>query len=159
MTEKPPITALAQFFDDIRMEVNGKTILIGQYNGDLILPQGTPMMVDRLAILLTARWPRDYVPKELGFKISIPGQPQIDQPLAPLPTVDFSDRPVSDFSGVMIHGAIQLRFAPLRVGDTIEVWLKADGHDLPAGRLTVTDKSFSQLVGSPKEGMMAVTVF
>jgi hypothetical protein len=156
-----PIIAFAQFFDDIRMEINGKAILIGQYAGDLILQAGFPVFVDRLAILLTVKWPRDYMPNGLSIEINIPGQPKINQPLDNPPSMDFSHRPLSDFSGVMLQWVIQLRFAPLRAGDIIDVWFKADGRELPAGRLFVTDKipSRTEKAGTFAPGEMVVTVF
>lgn len=133
----PSITATALFFDDIRVEVTGKMILIGQYVGDMILGGGAPP-VDRLAVLLNARWPRDYVPASLRVRIEIPGSPNIEYPL-PLPApMDFSNIPVSPFSGVVTGFAIFLRFAPLRVGDMIDVWILADGTEFPAGRLRVS---------------------
>ena len=138
-TEKPPIIALAQFFDDIRMEVTGKAILIGQYAGYMVLSPGS-MPVDRVAVLLTVRWPRDYTPREMGMKIDVPGQPPLVHPLPALSPPDFTNKPPSPFSGVMMQAVLHLRFAPLRIGDTIDVWFQADGHDFPAGRLSLVDQ-------------------
>jgi hypothetical protein len=135
----PPVVAYAQFFDDIRVEITGKPILIGQYVGTLISMPGAPS-VDRLAILLAARWPRDYMPSKIGVKVDVPGQPTITQAMAPPPAPDFSSKPISPFSGITTQAIIQLRFPPLRAGDIIDVWFEADDHPFPAGRLYVTDQ-------------------
>jgi hypothetical protein len=139
-SEKSPITAWAQFFDDVRAETTGKLILIGQYPIDMmILPNSLP--VDRLAVLLTARWPREYEPKTLDVRIEIPGQPPIIQPL-PLPMKpDFAGVPLSPFSGMIAQAVLQLRFAPLRIGDVIDVWLLTGENELPAGRLRIVEGS------------------
>ena len=119
-TERPPIIALAQFFDDIRVEVTGKAILIGQYASYMVLSPGM-MPVDRLAVLLTVRWPRDYIPREMGMKIDVPGQLPLVYPLpAPSPP-DFTNKPLSPFAGVMMQAVLQLR--SLRAsGDFDQYW-------------------------------------
>ena len=73
MTENQvPVRALAQFFDDIRMEFTGKLILIGQSMDDLLLQKDSPLPFDRLAILVTMRWPRDYSPSSFKLKSKLP---------------------------------------------------------------------------------------
>jgi hypothetical protein len=137
-SEKSPVIAWAQFFDDIRAEATGKLILIGQYPIDMILlPNSLP--VDRLAVLLTARWPREYELKTLGVRIEIPGQPPIIQSLPAPMKSDFAGPPVSPFSGLITQAVLQLRFAPLRIGDVIDVWLLTDGDEVPAGRLRIVE--------------------
>jgi hypothetical protein len=138
MIDSPPVTAMALFFDDIRLEVTGKTILIGQYVGDLLLPAGAPP-TDRLAILLNLRWPREYMPRALGVRVDIPGSPSIHQDLPAPAQPNFANKPSSPFAGVIMQGIVQLRFLPLRVGDLIDVWLKVDDTEIPAGRLRVAD--------------------
>lgn len=155
-SDKPPIIAFAQFFDDIRLEVTGKFILIGQYVGTMLIIPGT-QLVDRLAVLLTVRWPRDHMPSSLGVNVDIPGQPPIVQALPTPSTPDFADKPLSPFAGIATQAILQLRFPPLRSGDIIDVWFEADGHKFPAGRLYVSDKApilTSMLDGS---GMPAAT--
>lgn len=150
--DAPPVSVFAQFLDDIRIEATGKAILIGQYtNGEMILPPGFPP-VDRLSILITARWPRSYRPEKFGLHIEIPGQPPLDQDFPPLAEPEFAGKPETPFSGTTMQAIIQARFPPLRVGDTIDVWVKIDGHDFPAGRLTVHDKPSN---GSPLFNMAA----
>jgi len=139
--DQPPVVALAQFFDDVRIEVTGKSILIGQYSGDLFLHPSSPFSVDRLTVLLTAGWPRDYLPKACGVRIDIPAQQPVKQQF-PLPKEpDFTGKPLSPFAGVTIQGIIMLRFAPLRIGDAIDVWFLADDCEIPAGRLRISDAS------------------
>ena len=139
---RPPIEAYAQFFDDIRIEITGKMILIGQYVGDLVLIPG-PMILDRLSVLFTARWPRETKPKQLGIRVEIPGQPHISQVLPAPAMPDFTNKPISPFAGVTVQGIIQLRFPPLRIGDIIDVWIQADDYDIPAGRLNVIDQAMA----------------
>ncbi len=146
MTDKPlPIMALAQFFDDIRVEMTGKTILIGQYVGDMILASEAPP-VDRLAVLLSAKWPRDYVPQTVGVKIDVTAQPSLIQPFAVPEPSDLSDKPPTPFAGITMQAMIQLRFPPVRAGDIVDVWLQVDGQDIPAGRLKIVDQ--------PRPGLM-----
>jgi hypothetical protein len=138
MTESvSPVRALAQFFDDIRVEATGKLILIGQYYGDMLLPPNLVVPIDRLAALVTMRWPRDHKPNDLSLRIEITGQPTIAQDLAGVPEIDLSDKPVSPFSSITAQGMVHIRFLPLRIGDNIDVWVSADGVDVPAGRLHV----------------------
>jgi hypothetical protein len=155
-SEKSPVTAWAQFFDDIRMEASGKPILIGQYVTDMVIPLGS-MPVDRLAVLIAAKWPREYWPTTLMVRINMPGQPPIEAALPVPEKIDVSDKPLSPFSGYITQVAIQLRFAPLRAGDILDVWLRADEHDIPAGRLRITDGSSSQNAPSAQSLAVALT--
>jgi hypothetical protein len=149
MTAAPPVTALAQFFDDIRVENNGKGILIGQYISEMGLPPGV-MPVDRLAIVLTLRWPHDCTPQSIGARIELPGQPAVTPQFPLPPPADPTDQPVSAFACPMIQAAFHLRFLPLRAGDVIDVWAVVDGHDIPAGRLrVVASASAEQTVPPP----------
>lgn len=134
--DPPPITTLAQFFDDVRVEANGKLILIGQYSGDLMFPLGMPSP-DQIAILVTSKWPRSYTPSALGIKINIPGQPPVIPPSLQIPEHQPLDDPPSPFAGMLMQAMVQCRLPPLRGGDFIDVWILADGHELPAGRLRI----------------------
>jgi len=153
MSDLPSITAIALFFDDIRFESNNKLILIGQYASDMIVSPGS-LPVDRLSILLHVRWPLDFTPKTVIVRVSVPGQPPMVQPL---PTSDpiIITRPKSEFSSVIMQGIVQLRFPPLRAGDTIDVWVQLDGHDIPAGRLHISAPSS---LGSATPGISPLAI-
>ena len=138
MTSSHQVFALAQFFDDARLEITGKTILIGQYIGSMVIPPGAPT-VDRLVIVMSARWNRDFQPKAVGIVVAIPGQPMLIQPF-PFEENPPATIPASEFSSVLLQGLLQIRLSPLRVGDTIDVWLDVDGEKVPAGRLRVVDQ-------------------
>jgi hypothetical protein len=140
--------ALAQFFDDIRVEITGKTILIGQYVGDMILASGA-LPVDRLAVLLSAKWPRDYLPQTIGVKIDVTAQASIIQSFAVPEPSGLSDKPPTPFAGVTMQAMFQLRFPPVRVGDFVDVWLQVDGRDIPAGRLKIVDQPRPELALRP----------
>src|SRR5882757_9191217 len=112
MTDQPPITAIALFFDDIRWEVTGKTILIGQYVGDLVLPSAAVPPPDRLAVLLHMRWPRDYRPAAIAVRIDIPGSPPISRQLSLPASPDYAGRPLSPFAGTIMQGVVQVHFLP-----------------------------------------------
>lgn len=137
MSAPSSLQALALFFDDVRLEFGNKFTLIGQYLGDVYLPPGA-LPLDRLAILLIARWPLDWFPASVSVRVVLPRQDPVIQefpvrpPSAALP-------PQTAFSGHYFQTAMNLRFAPLQTGDTIEVWMSFDGDDFPAGRLRFID--------------------
>jgi hypothetical protein len=158
MTDRPPITAMALFFDDVRFEVTGKVILIGQYVGDLILPDGAAP-VDRLAVLVHVRGPRDYMPVRLGVRIEVPGTPPVVRQFPSPAASDFSDTPLSPFSASTMQAVIQLRFPPLRAGDLVDVWVQSDGNEFPAGRLRISNHpaDLSPASGVPSHAEAAAT--
>jgi hypothetical protein len=152
-SDRVPVRALALFFDDIRLEIGGKLTLIGQYAGDLWLnPASQP--TDRLAVLLHLTWPREYEPRNCAFRIEVTGQPPIAQDFPTPRKPDFSNKPLSPFSGILVQLAVHLRFPPLRTGDIIDVWCKVDDHELPAGRLRIGAPQ-----GQPPEPNAAAVVF
>jgi hypothetical protein len=132
-----PVRALAQFFDDIRVEITGKLILIGQYQNQLVLHPENPVPLDRLSVLITMRWPRGYHPKKVSLKAFLSGQPPIVQDLPPIQEAEFGDKPISPFSGVTAQMLLNCWFLPLRGGDFFDVWAIVDDVDIPAGRLEV----------------------
>lgn len=154
--EIPPVTAVALFFDDIRIEQSGKSILIGQYSGDLLI---SPMLppVDRLYVLLIAKWSRNYFPKHIAIRIDVPGVPSSVQQIPQPSTLGAIDKPSSPFSACTMQISVQLRFPPLRVGDLIDVWLQVDGQDFPAGRLRVAEAPPTPSVGAETPPRLAAT--
>lgn len=150
MTDKSTVRALAQFFDDIRLESTGKLILIGQYFTDLVLAPGV-LPTDRLAILITVRWPKDFVPNSFAIRIEVTGQAPIVQEMPPPPPMAQTDAAPSPFAGVTAQTVIHCRFIPLRVGDCIDVWVQVDGENIPAGRLSVTGVPPAAMVMKPTQ--------
>jgi hypothetical protein len=151
MTDKNiPVIGFAQFFDDIRREDNGKLIAIGMYTGDMVLPPGAPP-ADRLAILITVKWPLTYTPSSLNVRVEVPGQPPITMADAfEAPRSAPLEAPPSSFAGATLQTVIQSRFPPLRIGDKIDVWLLVDEHEIPAGRLQVVAPTDSLQMNAPQ---------
>lgn len=137
MSAPSSLHALALFFDDVRLELGNKFTLIGQYLRDLYLPPGAPPL-DRLAILLIARWPLDWFPASVSARVVLPRQDPIIQMFSVLPPSALPPQRTA-FSGHHFETAMNLRFAPLQAGDTIEVWMAFDGDERPAGRLHIID--------------------
>ncbi|MGC8476609.1 MAG: hypothetical protein ACP5NP_09675 [Acetobacteraceae bacterium] len=139
MSAPSSLQALALFFDDIRLELGYKFTLIGQYLGDVYLPPGAPPL-DRLAILLIARWPLDWFPASVSARVVLPRQDPVIQQLPVQPSA-MPPPAQTAFSGYNFQAAMNLRFAPLQTGDIIEVWMNFDGDYVPAGRLRFIDSS------------------
>jgi hypothetical protein len=76
--DRTPITGVALFFDDIRIEIGAKLTLIGQYIGTLFHNESA-IPIERLAVLLYLRWPRDYIPENCSIRVEITGQPPVTQ--------------------------------------------------------------------------------
>ena len=134
--ESPPVRVVALFFDDARLEVTGKAILIGQYTSEIGIHD--PLLLDRLCVFLDIRWPRDYQPSNLTVRVDIPSQPlPVETELMVPAPLDYSNKPQSPFSGAVMQGVVQLRFPPLRYNDNIDVWVTVDGHRFAAGRVTI----------------------
>lgn len=133
MEAASPITAIALFFDDIRMEVTGKNIFIGQYTDQLFLAPAAPP-TDRIWVVFFVRWPLSYSPRSMSVKVEVPGQPPINQPFN-VPQLTATGEPPFDYA--MMQAIVQLRFLPLRVNDVLRAWIEVDGRELPAGYLRV----------------------
>lgn len=132
--DKKSIIVLAMFFDDIRLEVGNKFSLIGQYSGVMNIHEGS-MPVDRLAVLLHMRWHPDLSLNKGEIRISVTGQPLYRQDI-PIPPLN-NPIPRTEFSANIAQIAVHMRFPPLRVGDSIDVWADLDGVEYVAGRLRV----------------------
>lgn len=137
MSVPASLRVLALFFDDVRFEIGAKFTLVGQYQADLYIPPNAPPF-DRLAVLLIARWPLDWFPTSIAARLVLPRQdPVVEQ--FPVGSPTETSEPLTPFAGHYFQAVLHMRFAPLRVGDAIEVWMTLDGHDLPAGRLRIID--------------------
>ncbi len=135
MVDRPPVTALAFFFDDIRTEVGNKLTLIGQYGPQMFITDPN-FPVDRLAVLLHIRWPSGHHLSNAAVRMDLPGQPSQQYQNVPM-EIPKSEPSASPFSCNIMQVVVQIRFPGLRVGDNIDVWLRIDGHEFPAGRLNI----------------------
>jgi hypothetical protein len=62
--------------DDLRIEFNGKLILVGIYPGNITIPANTvELAVNQLQFLFFADFPKEEVPKEITFEVELPGEP------------------------------------------------------------------------------------
>ena len=136
MNQKDQATALAIFCDDIRVEVTGKLFCIGVYTTNVhIRPED---IFDRVAVLITIKWPRALIPNFVGVKTQVTAQPEMPYQALQFQSLNMStDKPISPFSGFKMKTFLQLRFPPLRVDDTIDVWVKVDDQEIPAGRIYI----------------------
>lgn len=131
----PPVQAIALFFDDIRSETGNKLSLMGQLLGTALLARtDPPQPLDRLAILIHARWPLSFRPKDIMLRVAICDRVVLEQ-AADVPAATEKPATRTEFSGLIMQAAIQLRGQPIAPGDDIKVWFRVDGIDIPAGRL------------------------
>ncbi len=148
MPDVSPITALAFFFDDIRLEMGNKISLMGQYINDLVLAD-TPLPTDRLSVLLHARWPASYNISKCFAKIIVPGQPKSEYQELPMESQQYTGDDDTTSSTKILQAVLNLRFTPLRAGDIIEVWFRADDQEFAAGRLRIRAASFVMPLTAP----------
>jgi len=153
MEAAPPISVIALFFDDIRIEVTGKNIFVGQYIDQVLLAPDAPPL-DRLWVAFFIRLPLGYSPHSMAVKIDIPGQPPINQMFSSPPTTAHAEAP---FDYASVQAIVQLRFPPLRPNDVVRAWIEVDGQEFPGGYLrvgeisqqTVTHMGASRPFGGP----------
>lgn len=69
--------------DDLRLEFNGKTILVGVYNGDIIIPF-SPFAAGQLYFIFNFECDVSEIPRNLTFEITLPGQKPLQWP-CPIP--------------------------------------------------------------------------
>jgi hypothetical protein len=138
--------AVALFFDEVRSETQNKFSLMGQYVGELILVDPIATPVDRLGVVVHARWPPELRPQILSLQIVLPRQEPLELDLAV--SLSHSERsgPASPFSRRIFQTSMNLRFAPLQPGDVIDVWLTIDGDKIPAGRLAIRSQTRPETV-------------
>ena len=137
MNSERDVVAFAQFFDDIRHEVGGKMSFMGQYTGQLIIPDpGFP--IDRLSIVFHAHWPRGYWPAKTQISVELSGENIIDHEMALPPPPEDQVRPDPPFDRHNFQAVVFFRGRPCVPGDTIHAWLIVDGRRIPAGRLAIS---------------------
>jgi hypothetical protein len=146
MKDELPVTAIAFFFDDARVEVGNKFSFMGMYGSDVVLTEpGVPF--DRLAVFLHMRWPLGLEVGAFKFRIEIPRQEPISHEIEPASTEPYRSSIITPFAGMQLNAILNLRFPPLQPGDDIKVWAIVDDNDLPAGRLVVRAASDARPAG------------
>ena len=132
-----PFVGIALFFDDVRFEAGNKASFMGQYLGAMFVSDDMPP-VDRLGILIQVRWPKNVRMERFEFRIDLPGGPSEGYSEIPVPSEPaFGDRPESPFSSAFLQFIAQVRTRPLQPGETVDVWIRANGNEIPAGRLYI----------------------
>ena len=131
-----PTTAMALFFDEIRLEANNKQSFMGHYGGHLYLldPQQQPL--DRLAVFITAKWDLDAVPETATVVMTISDQESMEFQVS-IGSKPTHMTPRSPFAGMIIRLPLNMRLVPLKPDDKIEVWIVVGEERMPAGRLLV----------------------
>lgn len=61
------------FCDDIRDEVGGKQSYIGIYRGILLSSSDFPLVLPKLGLAITVRWPNDELVEDFELRIYLPG--------------------------------------------------------------------------------------
>jgi hypothetical protein len=127
--EPVPVLSVSVFCDDIRMEATGKLTLVGCYPGSVIIATpGQP--IDRLCIYTRMMWGNEFDPAGLRLRVDLPAQePNFMQVQ--------STSPATQETPGLATCVMNLRFAPLRVGDRLRVSVDAGGRLITSGDLTV----------------------
>jgi hypothetical protein len=122
-----PILATSMFCDDVRIEANGKLILIGCYPGNMMV-LNTAQPVDHIWVFTKIIWPREFDPTGMRLRIDMPAQEPgfVDVQQSPQASAEISPGSTCVW---------QLRFLPLRPGDVIRIGVELGGHILPCGEL------------------------
>lgn len=122
--------------DDIRTEVSGKTLLIGMYGGNIIVPT-LPAQIPKLVFLVKLRSSVDDPHRWMAVRIEIPGsEPSISERVEfgkDLPSV------LKDPSIKYVETAHSVEFAPceLKEKGRIKVWVQSDKGEHYAGSVAI----------------------
>jgi hypothetical protein len=60
-------------FDDMRVEISGKLLLVGVYPHDIVIPS-EPFLIGQLHFFFNFRCGLDEIPKNLAFEVTLPKQ-------------------------------------------------------------------------------------
>jgi len=142
------VQAVALFFDELRFEVHNKFSLMGQYVGAMYLLDPMRAPVDRLGIIVYAKWPLELRPHTLCLRIELPRQEPLDFDLTAQQQFPESSEPPSPFRSRLFQTGMNLRFPPLQVGDALDVWLTVNDQVIPAGRLSIRSQP-PEVQGTP----------
>lgn len=131
------IEVQALFCDEVRVETGGKVSAMGLYTGALLLPDPADNPVDRLGIVVSAIWPREFRPDKIGIRFQLPRQELLQGDLPEALAGRLQEGALAGSEAFRLLSSFNIRTVPLRPGDVIEVWLIVNEQALPAGRLHV----------------------
>lgn len=134
--------AIANFFDDIRLEFGGKMSLMGIYQSDLLVPNN-PTVIPKLCCKITVTTSHDQPFRSVSFRVRCDKTVLVEQVLPPATIEELAKQlrdnedPQDPFQRLSLSG--HLVIAPLLVDRSFTIKAEAvvNGEVLPAGRLKV----------------------
>lgn len=134
------ISAFCQFCDDIRIEANGKRLLIGVYERDLIVP-AIPFRLNRIMAAITAHAPKEDPFRVLAVRVEQPGQ---ESRSIQIPKPDSRDKK-KDPEAIRFSAKIFIPIEPLEItkAGTLRVFLDTDRGEVYAGGIRLRSISDS----------------
>ncbi|MBU9598150.1 hypothetical protein LGN04_29190 [Burkholderia multivorans] len=134
--------AIANFFDDIRLELGGKISLMGIYQSDLLVPNN-PTVIPKLCCKITVTTSLDQPFRAASFRVRSDETVLVEQVLPSdvleglAKQVRDNEDPEDPFQRISLIG--HLIITPLLVDKSFTIKAEAvvDGEVLPAGRLKI----------------------
>lgn len=134
--------AIANFFDDIRLELGGKMSLMGIYQADLLVPNN-PTVIPKLCCKIIVTTSQDQPFRSASFRVRSDETVLVEQVLPSdaleqlAKQVRDSEDPQDPFQRFSLSA--HLVIAPLLVDRSFTIKAEAvvDGEVLPAGRLKI----------------------
>lgn len=129
----------ATFCDDIRYEEGHKVSLIGIYNGTMLIGGSFPVTLPKLGISVTYFESVDVLPKELEFRIVLPGE-DIETALYRIPVnindhVPAQKRPEAPY--IVMSPQLIISQVAIKQDGLVSVRVIRDGELLKIGSLVV----------------------
>lgn len=135
MTDGIEVQAL--FCDEVRLETGGKVSAMGLYTGALLLLDPADNPVDRLGIVVSVVWPREFRPDKIGIRVQLPRQELLQGDLPEALPGRLQEEALAGSKKLRLFSSFNIRTVPLQPGDVIEVWLMVNEQAFSAGRLHV----------------------
>lgn len=138
------VLATALFFDDCREEVGNKLSFMGQYTGDVFLPD-EEVRVDKLCVLVVCQWRKYKEPHDFAFVLEATGK---EKQVFKVDVKNYFEG--NNFEGnddpfrkAEIQARLMIDGGRFGEGSEILAWVLVDGRQLPAGRLRIRGPSGS----------------
>lgn len=128
-------------YDDVRTEDNGKSIFIGQYRGNIIVPK-LPTEIPSLIFVATIRYPIAEQPNEIIIRIVRPGMELIEHPV-PSPIIPPDLPEGEDVQFGLVRAIVPIKPCRLEKAGRLKVVAIVDGAEVYAGSLKIM--TFSDL--------------
>ena len=122
-----PLLATSVFCDDVRLEANGKVMLIGCYPGNVIISEAA-QRVERLWVFTKLMWRTPFDPEGLRLRADFPAQAAVFMSVQ----VNPMQRDGMAGNAICIW---HIRFHPLRPGDLVRVSVEQGRSTLTSGEL------------------------